>query len=79
MGVATVAFVCWILGALWSLLWDLWTYRVHAQAAMNHDPDNAGHEQIVREARTLLALKGHRMTKRTRDALAVWLAEQEQQ
>lgn len=36
-----------------------------------------GAEEATRELRTLLAIDGHRLPKRVRDAASVWLAERE--
>lgn len=73
-------FVLWIFGSFmagvfYSAVWDWFELRFHVQAAMKYDPSLSSFRHVVREARVLLALQGHRMSKRTRDALTVWLAE----
>ena len=71
--------VAFAIGVLASTLWDIWTLRIKVEDLMQTVPGSTWWKHRLCEGRALLALRGHRMTKRTRDALTVWLAEHEGQ
>ena len=63
-----------IMGAaLWiTIRWPVWSLEARVRGHMLD-----GGPRDVEKLRTLLLLDGHRMPKKLRDALAVWLSERD--
>lgn len=59
-----IALVAWVI------------VRAVVRSELREKAERFMNKESAREARTLLAIHGHRLDKHTRDALTVWLAGQ---